>query len=95
MLFIVIQPIMPFIFKFPFQRISLISYLAISSVNLVDYISKQNLLVNDAVELLIFGVLADLQVVASEGLVHARREKKIYCYNTYSTRALPLSLLVK
>lgn len=76
------------IFKFPFQHVSLISYLAIGSVNLVDYISKQDLLIDDTVELLIFGVLADLQVVTSEGLVHARREKNTYFLITHTVQEL-------
>lgn len=37
----------------------------------IDHISQQNLLIHSAVEFLIFGVLADLQVVTFEGLAHA------------------------
>lgn len=51
------------------------SYLPVGSVNLVDHISQQDLFFHCAVEFLIFGVLADLQVVSFERLVHAEREK--------------------
>lgn len=47
-----------------------ISYLAIGPVNLINYISQQNLLIHSIVEFLILGVLADLQVVSFEGLAH-------------------------
>lgn len=56
--------------------VSHISYLAIGPVNLINYISEQNLLIHSTVEFLILGVLADLQVVPFEGLAHT--EKDIY-----------------
>lgn len=45
-------------------------YLAVGSVDLVDHVSQQNLLINSAAELLILGVFTDLQVVSFEGLIH-------------------------
>lgn len=63
-------------------------YLAIGPVNLVDHISQQNLLLHSAVEFLILGVLADLQVVSLEGLVHAeikqRRQRYSQCKDIHS-----------
>lgn len=60
------------------------SYLAIGPVNLVDHVGQQDLLFHSAVEFLIFGVLADLQVVSFEGLAYAEPKN-----NTVSkTRAL-------
>lgn len=53
-----------------------LSYLAISSVNLVNHISQQNLLIHGTVELLILGVLAYLQVVSLEGLAHTENKDR-------------------
>lgn len=52
------------------------AYLAVGPVDLVDHVGQQDLLIDGAVELLVLGVLADLQVVSFEGLVHAGRSKK-------------------
>lgn len=46
------------------------SDLAIRPVNLVDHVGQQDLLVHSTVEFLIFGVLADLQVISFERLTH-------------------------
>lgn len=50
-------------------------YLAVGPVDLVDHIGQQDLLLHSAAEFLIFGVLAHLQVVSFEGLVHAAVEE--------------------
>lgn len=54
-----------------------LSYLAIGPVNLVDHVSQQHLLLHSAAQFLIFGVLADLQVVSFEGLAHAEAKSFI------------------
>lgn len=52
-------------------------YLSIGPVNLVDHISQQHLVIHRAVEFLILGVLADLQVVSFKGLAHTATEHRI------------------
>ena len=59
-----------------------LAYLAISSVNLINHISQQNLLIHCTAEFLILGVLADLQVVSFEGLTHADRKTVKDIHNT-------------
>lgn len=51
-------------------RACVFSDLAIRPVNLVDHVGQQDLLVHSTVEFLIFGVLADLQVISFERLTH-------------------------
>lgn len=60
-----------------------LSYLAIGPVNLVNHISQQNLLIHGTVEFLIFGVLADLQVVSFEGLVHTEAQTETKTHRRY------------
>lgn len=52
------------------------SYLAISSVDLVNHISQQDLLIHGIAELLVLGVLAYLQVVSLEGLAHTENKDR-------------------
>lgn len=57
-------------------------HLAIGSVDFVDHISQQNLLINSTAEFLVLGVFADLQVVSFEGLIHtvvSGKKRLIYC----------------
>lgn len=48
----------------------ILGYLAVGSVDLVDHISQQDFLINSTAEFVILGVLAHLQVVSFEGLIH-------------------------
>lgn len=64
------------------------SDLAIRPVNLVDHVGQQDLLVHSTVEFLIFGVLADLQVISFERLTHTDtiQENKTPLYLDHVTR---------
>lgn len=55
--------------------------LAIGSVDLIDDVGQEDLLLHHTVELLVLGVLVDLQVVTFEWLAHTggREKVKYYC----------------
>lgn len=52
------------------------SHLAVGPVNLIHHVGHQNLLLHCAVELLVFGVFPDLQIVSFEGLAHTETRQK-------------------
>lgn len=68
-------------------------HLAVGSVDLVDHVGQQDFLINSAAEFLIFGVLAHLQVVSFEGLIHAvvrgGNSLDSLCATQRSTETLP------
>lgn len=66
---------------------SVLRYLAVGSVDLVDHISQQDFLINSTAEFLVLGIFAHLQVVSSEGLIHTvvRRGKISFCATQRST----------